>query len=497
MRVVLRSVRGGSYAGAERGRWTRGIAAAILLILGARGVAEAHPRVLHSEPAAGARLGSAPPVVRLQFSEAIEVSLARLTLIAAHGDTVSLSPLRRGPGGADAVEADVLGRLIAGTYQVTWRITGKDGHPVTGRFEFVLDSATRDTAGAGVKGSESPNDSARAETVPAAPLGSGETTASASEGESGVAASLPSVAVKWLGYAALLLVIGVAAFVFLVLPRVDFVASAPHSPWLDEAAVQARRLGWYGALALIVIAPLRLIGQVTAVTGGETSSASALHAIFLHTLWGHAWALQLVAAIVVLLALRPRAVPDLQRPSLALLVPGILGLAVAAALSGHAVSAARAPASVAVILDALHVLGAGVWVGALLALVGAGIPAALRLPRLDRGGAARALLSAFSAPALTGAALLALSGAGSAWVQLGSLSALGTSTYGRVLLLKLGVVLLVLAAGAWNWRVVQPSLASPESAGRARTSAAVEATLMAVVLLVTAILTSTPPPAVP
>lgn len=478
----------------------RAAGAALLLLLGLRGVAEAHTRVLRSEPASGARLASAPTVLRLQFSDPVELALARLTLIAANGDSVSLSALRRGASGADAIEADILGPAAPGSYRVEWRITGKDGHAIAGRFSFAIDSGVPVRADPGA--SQVPADSARADTssgtvtsVEAPPLASATDAGIEPQSESSGVVSVPAVAVKFIAYAAMLVVIGTAAFLFLVLPRVVFVTSGPHSPWLEEAAEQARRLGWLGALALFVIAPLRLIAQVATVTGGEVFNAATLRAIFLDTIWGHAWLLQLVAALLVLFALRrPPAATTAGRPSPALLVIASIGLAVAAALAGHAVVAERVPATVAVALDALHILGAGVWFGALLALVWAGIPAALRLPHAHRGGATRALLASFSTPALTGAALLALSGAASAWIQLGTLAALGSAAYGRLLLVKLGVVALVLAAGAWNWRVVQPSLGSPESAGRARSTAGLEALLMALVLLVTAFLTSTPPP---
>lgn len=99
---------------------------------------------------------------------------------------------------------------------------------------------------------------------------------------------------------------------------------------------------------------------------------------------------------------------------------------------------------------------------------------------------------AFSALALWCVGALVASGTLGAWVQLGSVAALWGSAYGRTLLVKLGAVALVFAAGAYNWRRISPTLG--DAAARLRRSAALELALGAFVLAVTAVLVATPPP---
>jgi putative copper export protein len=84
-----------------------------------------------------------------------------------------------------------------------------------------------------------------------------------------------------------------------------------------------------------------------------------------------------------------------------------------------------------------------------------------------------------------------------AWIHLGDLTMLWSSAYGRVLLLKLGVLAVLGATAAFNWRRVKPRLLDPEGVAILRRSAPLELALAVAVLLVTAVLVATPiePPA--
>ena len=144
--------------------------------------------------------------------------------------------------------------------------------------------------------------------------------------------------------------------------------------------------------------------------------------------------------------------------------------------------------------DGLHVLGAGGWLGSLLAVLAVGIPVAMRLGREERGPAVAVLVQAFSPAALGFAALVTATGVLSAVFHLGSFADLWQSTYGRTLLLKIGVLSLVFGTGAYNWLRVKPALGDDEGPRRLRRSAGFEVTVGAAVLLVTAVLVATPPP---
>ena len=81
-----------------------------------------------------------------------------------------------------------------------------------------------------------------------------------------------------------------------------------------------------------------------------------------------------------------------------------------------------------------------------------------------------------------------------AWLHLGSVPMLWQSSYGKTLLLKLAVLFILFATGAYNWLRVKPILGEELAEGRLRRSAAIELAAGAVVLAVTAALVATPTP---
>jgi copper transport protein len=170
---------------------------------------------------------------------------------------------------------------------------------------------------------------------------------------------------------------------------------------------------------------------------------------------------------------------------------GAAGLAIAPALSGHAVAAERV--ALTVTADALHVVGAGGWLGSLLMLLFAGVPVAMRMGG-DRDRIVAALVHAFSPAALGFAALLGVTGLFSAWQHLGTFGALFSSDYGSALLLKLGALVFVIGLGAYNQLRLKPSLGNRGATARLRRSAGLELAMAALVLLLTAVLVATPPP---
>jgi putative copper resistance protein D/copper transport protein len=137
----------------------------------------------------------------------------------------------------------------------------------------------------------------------------------------------------------------------------------------------------------------------------------------------------------------------------------------------------------------LHVVVGGAWLGTLTVIVIVGISAALKTPDALRPGARVAeMINVFSPLALTCGAAIVLTGIGSAFIELPSVTSLWTTPYGVVLLLKLLFVALLLAAGAWNWQRMKPRLTGDNEIGPMRSSASLELTLALAVLAVTAIL---------
>lgn len=203
-------------------------------------------------------------------------------------------------------------------------------------------------------------------------------------------------------------------------------------------------------------------------------------ALLLQSSWGTRWMAAVAAAAAALAAAAFRPL----RPAL---LPLTLALAAYPALSGHAAGVEPWTAA-AVVSDWLHVLAAGTWMGALgvLLLSGRGsVPAAAPLVlNLQR----------FSLLARASVAVLVVTGGAASWLHLPGVSALWDHPYGRILAVKIVLVVALMGLGAWNWRVLSPDVHTDRGAARLLRASRAEVALGVLVLGLTAWLTGTAPP---
>ena len=111
------------------------LATATSLVL-ASAPAFAHPSLLRSEPAAGAKV-SAPSVVSLWFSEKIEPVFNKIEIIDASGAHFEDGKATVATGDGKRLDAR-LKPLPVGQYRVRWRATAADTHKVGGSFTFQV-----------------------------------------------------------------------------------------------------------------------------------------------------------------------------------------------------------------------------------------------------------------------------------------------------------------------------------------------------------------------
>ena len=111
------------------------LATATSLVL-ASAPAFAHPSLLRSEPAAGAKV-RAPSVVSLWFSEKIEPVFNKLEIIDAKG--AHFEDGKASVAADDSKRLDVRVKpLPAGRYRVHWRASAADTHKIEGSFAFQV-----------------------------------------------------------------------------------------------------------------------------------------------------------------------------------------------------------------------------------------------------------------------------------------------------------------------------------------------------------------------
>ena len=147
------------------------------------------------------------------------------------------------------------------------------------------------------------------------------------------------------------------------------------------------------------------------------------------------------------------------------------------------------------LVNPVHSLAAGLWIGTLFVLVVAGLSALLaHEPRPRWGPIAADMVNNFSPLALTMGGVVVAFGLITAWRHLHVLSNLWSTPYGYALIVKLLLAATVFGLGAWNWRRQRPTLGTEDASVAIRRSSIAELTVATLVLIATAIVVSLPSP---
>ena len=432
--------------------------------------AHAHGSLKAAKPAAGAHITEAPTSIHLVFSETPSLSLTSIRLLGPDGAEVSLGPLTRAADSESAVTTAIVGMLTSGVYTVRWQMAGDDGHPTRGTYRFTLALAPA------MSGATMPAEQSHQNPI-------------SQPDEPGFGVESPAyVAIRWLQYCALLVIIGAIAFALVVLA---FAQRLLTPPVVAGARQRAAGIAFSAAVLLALTALLRLFAQSYALHGESLAPDLALLSTLLRvTQWGHAWIIEAVATVIALVAFANARRGREGAWKLAALAGGAIALSMA--LSGHA-AASPTLRLLAIGADTLHIVGAGGWLGSLLLVIVAGIPVVLRSEDAPPWPAVASLVNGFSPTALVFASMTAVTGVFAAWLHLETIPALWQTRYGQVLLLKLGVLSVTAAIGLYNWQRVKPVLdAGPLGTHRLQRSSAAELGIGVIVLLLTAILVATP-----
>ena len=301
-------------------------------------------------------------------------------------------------------------------------------------------------------------------------------------------------------FAATMLVAGVVLFVV-------FVAEPAWRGSGDGAvAGNVRRrlavIAWIGfALALISGAAWLVL---TAAAMGDQPAAQifgdgVLWTVLSQTTFGRAWLVRLVlacalaATLPTLLSSRDHKSPWLE------IIVALLAAAFAGALawSGHAAGGLGDEAFIHPAADVLHLIAAAAWVGALLPLTVLFAAAGADDASLAM---ARTATTRFSILGIVSVGTLLVTGIVNTFYLVGSAPALLHTDYGRLLLIKIALFLLMVAIAAVNrFRLTAQLLqqgsiiASRDALRQLRRNAAIEALAGAIVIAIVAALGTMPP----
>lgn len=361
----------------------------------------AHASLTSTSPANGSVVDAAPGEIVLTFSEDVDVLSDGIRLLAADATPVPLGPVRHGQDGRTLVVA--VGDLADGTYAVSWRTVSADSHAISGAFSFSV----------GIPSETAPGLVERLDRPATRP---GVTT--------GLAIG------RWTSFAGFAVLVGT-----LTLAGIGLVGF--------EGRRAQRLVRWASVVALVGVLVM-IASQASGIGRGAWSPSS--WRVVLKGSAGRWWFARIPALCAGLVAATAaRQAQQWWWRTAALIVAA--ATSVIFALGGHGMTGRYQAVGVAA--TSVHLAAMAVWVGGLIFILAA-----------RRGSGSLQIAARFSPVALSAASALVVSGLVNSWRQIGTLSGITDTTYGRWLVVKLTVVVLVFTLAATSRRLVRLSAAS-------------------------------------
>jgi copper resistance protein D len=261
-----------------------------------------------------------------------------------------------------------------------------------------------------------------------------------------------------------------------------------------------RQFAWASLAVALLSGGLWLILEARSMSGrslAEVFSQDIIGVVLTRTRFGRVWELRLV--ILLLLSSVIVAGDHLGRRRVAATLDWaalMLGAAAVAALAwaGHAGATPGGEGEIHVVADALHLLAASAWLGAL-------VPLALLLGRATGDwawlGVAREATRRFSLLGIASVGTLLVTGTVNSWFLVGGVPGLLGTPYGRLLLVKLALFAAMVGVAAVNRRRLTPQLhegVAPTAAlQHLRRNALIETAFGLAILMVVGALGTEPP----
>ncbi|MCX5196335.1 copper resistance protein CopC [Streptomyces sp. NBC_00249] len=432
-----------AHATAFLPRFALVLAALLATLFTAAAPATAHAALTASDPKDGAVVATAPAQVTLSFSEQVAMGDDSIRVMDPQGKRVDTGELRDMCSGSTIRYGTALhSGLPDGTYTVAWQAVSADSHPISGAFTFSIGAP-----------------SATQVALPDQQAGGGPV---------GIAYGIA----RYAAYAGFTVLVGGAAFILLCWRR-----GSAQRP-LQKLVVR----GW----VTLTAATLAMLVLRTPYTGsGKFSDVFDLDGLraVLDTKTGASFVsrLLLLGAAALFIAVLFGAYARRQKPAGAeahgaeapgteqtaaqeaearketndlafgLGIGGTVvagGIAATWALSEHASTGIQP--GIAMPVDILHLLAVATWLGGLAAL----LVALHKVPDIEREAVQR-----FSKVAFVSVLVLAATGIYQSWRQLGSWSALTGTSYGQLLIIKVGLVAVLVGVASlsrkWTARLAE------------------------------------------
>lgn len=451
----------------RRGRTVTALAA-LAAALALPAAAWAHAALLRTSPSASGVVNRPPARVALTYSEAVEPRFAIVSVTDADGARQTTASPRRSPADPDTLVVP-LKRLAQGWYLVYWRVISVDGHPVRGAFTFAV----------------GPNP--------------GPAPQFAIPSISETAATPRLVAARWVAFLSVMAAIGLYVLRMLI--------ARPLVRRVRDTHLRRVSLAFFAATALALVAtPVYALLATADFALRSAFDVGALTPLLRVSAFGRGFldlelclALFAVAAAISIWVDRPerpaRSVAELL--SIAGALAAAAAVLVVPGLAGHA--AQTSPRWESLLFDWLHLVAGSVWVGGLagLLVLWRSLPVARRVAGLV------VCVPRFSNVAFVSVLALIGSGIGASLLHMPTLASLWETSYGKALLVKIGLLGAALLLAAVNLLRAKPRLAASRERPELGAPTAIllrrlvrgEVVVVAGAVLAAAVLSSLAPPA--
>jgi copper resistance protein D len=309
----------------------------------------------------------------------------------------------------------------------------------------------------------------------------------------------PLIYARAIHFAATIALTGVAFFVVFILDPAARRAGDPRTSKALRAPLAA--IAWTSLAFALLSGAAWLVLTAASMSGQSVAEAMApnvLWTVLSQTDFGNAWLLRLVLACAIAAVLVPllsqSARPAWLKTAAVILSAGFVG---ALASAGHAIGGQGVEGVLHPIADVLHLIAAAAWLGTL-------VPLALLLGPAASDAAALATVRTatlrFSTLGIVSVGTLLLTGMINTWYLVGSPAALTGTDYGRLLLVKIVLFLIMVTIASVNRLELADRLVEEQSPAavnnarrRLRRNATIEASIGLVIIAIVALLGTLPP----
>ncbi|MGE7762754.1 copper resistance protein CopC [Peribacillus sp. NPDC097895] len=375
-------------------------------------MASGHATVIGSNPSPNEAMENLPEKISIQFSENIQPAFHSLEVFSQNGDKIQIQDSKISEQSETILEAKWKGKIDEGIYYIKWRVVSSDGHPIEGTIPFQF----------------------------------GNSTALSDQDISEVNAGFPNSIIVFLQSLQYISFAALSGVLF-------FQLSLTKDTNLFQASRRARLYLWvsYAGLALSVFCSLPLKVTIDAGVGWtDAFNVTYIKEVLNATNFGNIWVIEILMLLLLFLAIYFMLENSLIKslPIFSFIIIAIL--MVCKAFTGH--TAAVPNHVLAVVMDFLHLLSMALWLGGLMALL-------VILPGLaDRQAVQKdkktfywSIIHRFSRWAFLFVIILIISGIYSSFQHVPTFHSLLNTTYGQLLLAKIGLMLVMIGLGAFHF----------------------------------------------